>query len=63
VPADRRPPGSPARRRTRRAAAEPGSPPGTLERMWALVLRRFRNHLHDTDTLEQNPTKDDDERT
>jgi hypothetical protein len=59
VPADRRPPGAPARpgtrRGTRRAAADASSP---LERMWALVLRRFRDHVHS-----DNPTKGDDERT
>jgi len=55
VPADRRPPGAPARRRTRRPAADPSAP---LERMWALALRRFRDHVHST-----NPTKDDDDRT
>ena len=55
MPADRRPPGAPARRGTRRAAAAASSP---LERMWALVLRRFRDHVHS-----DNPTKGDDERT
>jgi hypothetical protein len=56
VPADRPPPRA-GRRRTRRAA-DPDSPPGPLDRMWALVLRRFRNHLHSTDTPDTDPTKD-----
>jgi hypothetical protein len=58
VPADRRPPGAPARRRRRHAAADADLSPRPLERMWALVLRRFRDHVHSN-----NPTKDDDERT
>jgi hypothetical protein len=62
VPAERRPPRAAARRRKRRAAADP-DPPGPLERMWALVLRRFRDHLHSTQPPAQTPTKDDDERT
>jgi hypothetical protein len=65
VPADNRPPGGPTRRRARCAAADPTAPlSGPLERMWALVLRRFRDQVHAGGTAPDHPSaEEDDDRT
>ena len=68
MPADHRPAQRPRRFRLRAGSSEvPGVPSG-LQRMWAAVLRRFRDHLDDIgpakphggadETTDQNTAED-----
>lgn len=59
MPADHRPARGPSRFRLRKGSAEEAGVPWGLDRMWATVLRRFRDHIDDVALAESTYGADD----